>query len=172
MSNKWLKFDIQLSKPDGSGALSSYRDPVRISSKVGDVLLDPPQSHQLVLEPLIAGDVIPPLQGQEAHGTQPVVDGHQDDPGLQEVVRPSAQVSRTQSEASAVDPEQDRLELEVVSAVDTEGDAGGVDTQVKTVQATHNLKWISIKEARLHAEGHSLICSINLNVEIKIYGNL
>merc|ERR1719270_507092 len=59
---------------DSSSTLSSNCDSVGISTKVGNVLLDPSESQQLVLETLVTSSE-GSLQSHEAHGTQPVVDG-------------------------------------------------------------------------------------------------
>ena len=122
---------ILVFKPDSSGALSSNGDSVWVSSKAGNVLFDPSQSHQLVLEALIASNVITTLQGQKPQGPQPIVDGHYSNPRLQEVVRPSAQISTTYIEASAMDPEEDRLELSAVRR-----ETRSVNTQIEAVKAS------------------------------------
>lgn len=94
----------------GAGTLSHQRDVIYISIEIGDVIAHPAQRQYLIFDACIAGHLqLTILQAQEAQGTHSVVEGHQQNIVLHEIVRP-IDVSRgaTYLKASAIDPHHDR----------------------------------------------------------------
>ena len=66
---------------DSPRAHTGYSDPAGVSTEVRDILLHPAQRQELVLQPLVARYFCA-RQGEEPQGSQSVVDGDNNQPGL------------------------------------------------------------------------------------------
>ena len=63
---------------EAAGALPGDGDLVRVAHEAGDVVPDPEHGEPLVQQPLVAGRLLQP-EGEEAEGSESVVDGDEDD---------------------------------------------------------------------------------------------
>ena len=115
----------------GSSAASHQSDVARVSTKLGDVVPHPGESKELVVEAEVTRSLVT-LQGEEAQGSQPVVDSHQDDLPVQEDLRPIEDgLTGTNYKGSTVEENNDREEGGGISA--RAGAVLGVNIQVETI---------------------------------------
>ena len=96
---------------DSPRALSKQRDPRRIAAKKADIVLDPPEGHQLIAEPHITIR-LRLTEAEKAQRSQAVVDGDDDyalfDEALEGLV---LRVAGAKEEEAAVYPEHDGEEV-------------------------------------------------------------
>ena len=96
---------------DGPRALSKQRDPRRVAAKKSDIVLDPPEGHQLIAEPHITIR-LRLTEAEKAQRSQAVVDGDDDyalfDEALEGLV---LRVAGAKEEEAAVYPEHDGEEV-------------------------------------------------------------
>ena len=122
---------------DTASTHASQGDPAGISTEVCDILLDPAERQVLVLQSLVTRDLCAG-ESEEAQGSQPVVDGDNHQAGLhQQVHVHPLECSRTNFEASSVDPEEDRSE--VVDVRCGLGKELSVDVEKETILVADNL---------------------------------
>ena len=96
---------------DGSGGLSSDGDLGRIATEGGDVVAHPSQSGLLVGESVVAAVSVSGLEcgvSEETQGSQPVIDGDDDDIAAAGQPGGLVDVGTAVEKAAAVDPHHDR----------------------------------------------------------------
>merc|ERR1719458_1210988 len=106
-----------------SGTLPKYRDPLRVSAKLVDIVSDPLEGEVLVLQPHVAAHH-GVTEGEEAESVESVVGGDQHHTFLYQSSHP-VEILRALAEAASVDPKHDRFV--VVES------AGGEDVESQAV---------------------------------------